>query len=61
MKILRCKDISPMYCPEEVTGETVEEIIEKAKAHGRAAHGLANGEIPAATIALWQSRVRDVT
>lgn len=60
MKVLRCQDISPTYCPEEMRGETVEEIIEQAKAHGRAQHGVPEGEIPAATVALWRGRIREV-
>jgi hypothetical protein len=60
VKVLRCKEISPTYCLDEITGETEEEIIEKAMIHGRASHDLGEGDIPAATIALWRARIRDL-
>jgi predicted small metal-binding protein len=60
MKVLRCKEISPTYCLDEITGETIEEIIEKAKLHGRESHGLSDAHIPEVTIVLWRSRIRDL-
>lgn len=60
MKVLRCQDISPMYCPFEIQAVTVEEIIEQAKSHGKAAHGLTDEDILPATIAVWRGRIRVV-
>ena len=38
-KVLRCKDAG-FDCPEEVRGESEEEVLQKAAEHGKKAHNL---------------------
>lgn len=38
-KLLRCRDVG-MACDEEITGETVDEVLTKAAIHARRAHGV---------------------
>jgi predicted small metal-binding protein len=41
MKSFQCKDVMP-DCDWETTGNTDDEIVEKAAQHGREKHGLKN-------------------
>ncbi len=38
-KLLRCRDVG-MECDEEITGETVDEVLTKAAIHARRVHGV---------------------
>jgi predicted small metal-binding protein len=59
VKILRCQDISPTYCPFEIRAATPDAVIEQAIAHGKAAHGLTDDLVEPAMIALWRARMRE--
>ena len=59
MKVFRCRDVSPMYCPFELRGDATEKIIEQIVAHGKAEHGLTDETIHPAMVAQWTARIRD--
>lgn len=40
MKSFRCRDAGVVTCNAKVTGETEEEVLSKAVAHAREAHGV---------------------
>jgi predicted small metal-binding protein len=60
MKLFRCRDMSPMYCPFEILGDTTAKVIEQVVAHCKAEHGLADETVNPAMLALWTARIRDV-
>lgn len=60
MKVFRCRDMSPMYCPFEMRGDTTAKAIEQVIAHCKADHGLTDEMIDPAMMALWTVRIRDV-
>ena len=59
MKVFRCKDVSPMYCPFEMHADTTEEIIEQVRVHGKAAHGLTDETIHPTMVSLWKSKIHE--
>lgn len=40
MKSFRCRDAGVVTCGAKVTGETEEEVLDRAVAHAREAHGV---------------------
>lgn len=44
MKLLKCNDFG-IDCPAEFRGESVEEVLEKAKKHGNSHHGQTDEEV----------------
>ena len=59
MKVFRCRDNSPMYCPFEMRGDTTAKVIEQVVAHVKAEHGLTDEEIDPAMVGLWTAHIRD--
>ena len=57
-KILRCKDVGGSECDFEATGETVEEIMQKAAQHAKEAHGM--DEIPPDVAEACQKAIQDI-
>jgi len=56
-KSLSCRDVG-VDCDFKATGETVEEIMQKTKAHAKSAHGME--EIPPEPLAKVQAAIKDV-
>lgn len=48
-----------MYCGHEIVCETVDEIIELAKAHAMAEHGVRVEQISRALIGVWRLHIHD--
>ena len=61
MKVLRCLDISPMYCEHEIVCDTVEEVLELARTHAAAEHGISPDKIAEATVGFWRLHIHDYT
>ena len=59
MKVFRCRDVSPTYCPFEMRGDTAEKVIEQIVAHWKAEHSLTDEMVHPAMLALWRARIRD--
>lgn len=59
MKLFRCRDVSPMYCPFEYRGESAQAILEKIREHGKAEHGLTDETILPAMVAMWTAKIHD--
>jgi len=59
MKVFRCRDASPVYCPFEMRGDTTEKVIEQIVAHCKAAHDLTDEMVHPAMVSLWTARIRD--
>jgi predicted small metal-binding protein len=59
MKVFRCRDVSPTYCPFEFRGDATEKIIEQIVAHCRAEHGLTDEGVYPAMVGMWKARIRD--
>lgn len=59
MKLFRCRDASPTYCPYEFRGESNQQIIEQITAHGKAAHGLTDDMILPAMVVHWTALIKD--
>lgn len=55
-KVLKCRDVG-MDCDFVARGESEEEILQKAAAHGKAAHGL--DQIPPELLAKARAVIRD--
>lgn len=56
-KKLSCRDVG-VDCDFEATGETVEEIMQKAAQHARDAHGMT--EIPPELVEKCQQAIREL-
>lgn len=56
MKVLRCRDVGP-NCDWEARGATVEEIMQQAAVHAKAAHGMAS--IPPEMAEQVKAAIRD--
>lgn len=56
-KKLSCRDVG-VDCDFEATGETVEEIMQKAAQHAKEAHGMT--EIPQELIEKCQKAIREI-
>ena len=54
-KLLRCRDVGP-DCDAEVRGETEDEILEQARAHAHADHGL---EVTPELVEAVRSAIKD--
>ena len=61
MKVFRCRDVSPAYCPFELRADNVDAIVEQIVAHGKAEHGLTDEMVHPAMVGMWKSRMRDET
>jgi predicted small metal-binding protein len=59
MKVFRCREASPIYCPFEMRGDTIEKVIEQIIAHCKAAHGLTDETLHPAMVGLWTARIHD--
>ena len=59
MKTLKCRDFG-LDCNAEFRGETVEAVIEQAKAHGMEAHGQKKADLESEQfMAMAASKVRE--
>ena len=56
-KILRCRDVG-VDCDFEATGETEDEIMQKAAQHAKEAHGM--DEIPQEVAEACQKAIREM-
>lgn len=55
-KVLRCREIG-VECDFEAKGRTVEEVLEKAKAHARTDHGVKR--VTADYLKSWKKFIRN--
>lgn len=56
-KSIRCQDVGMIGCDFTATAETMEELVQAAAAHAKAAHGL--DSIPPELLPLVHAAVRD--
>jgi predicted small metal-binding protein len=59
MRVFRCREVSPTYCPHELRGETNQHVIEQITAHCKAAHGLTDDMVLPAMVAHWTAHIKD--
>jgi predicted small metal-binding protein len=59
MKVFRCREVSPIYCPFEMRADTTENVIAQIIAHCKAAHGLTDETLHPAMVGLWTARIHD--
>jgi predicted small metal-binding protein len=60
MKLLTCKDFG-IDCPAEFRGDSLEEVLEQAKRHGKVSHGQTDEQVNSAEVRrIAEHKTRDV-
>ena len=61
MKLLKCNDFG-IDCPAEFRGESVEEVLEKAKKHGMTHHGQTEEQVNSSEVRkVAEEKTQDVS
>lgn len=58
MKSVSCKDVGVMDCDYVVTGETEDEVMQKAAAHAKEVHGMSDADMTPAMVAKVRAAIK---
>ena len=59
MKSVSCKDVGVMDCDHVITGETEDEVMQKAGEHGKAVHGMTDADMTPEMMAKVRAAIKD--
>lgn len=59
MKSVSCKDVGVMDCDHVITGETEDEVMQKAAAHAKEVHGMSDADMTPEMVAKVRAAIKD--